>query len=528
MPKCDQKSRLITLRSCVNNPAHGFPLLLTQSARTETRLPVHDLPFQSAADQISAIASGEVSSEELLDVYLSRIGTHNARLNAIVTLDTDRARREAREADAKRASGAELGPLHGLPITLKDSYETAGLRTACGRPDLKAYVPEQDAEAVRRLRAAGAVIIGKTNMPAGNQDVQADNPVFGPTLNPWNTTRTSGGSAGGGAVATAAGLTAFDFGSEIGGSTRIPAHFNGLYGHKATWRSIPLIGHVPGGPGVGRWGEIDLACAGAQVREARDLVPILRATVGPPERDGGFGYTLAPPRASELGGFRVAVWTEDPSCPVDDDVAAAMDDALNALRAAGAKVDVRPTSLPVSMATSHDVFLRLLFGAFTYDRSGLTPASNAALLARVVQRPRGEAMYALRGTFQSHYSWLQADVERHELRQRWTEFFRDFDVLLMPVTSTTAPPHHDKPIDRFGRRILVNGQSRPYWEQVKWSAIANVAGSPATTVPVRTGRDGMPVGLQAMGPSGGDLTTIKFAELLGQELAGYQPPPAFA
>ncbi|WKX15371.1 amidase family protein [Streptomyces sp. NL15-2K] len=274
-------------------------------------------------------------------------------------------------------------------------------------------------------------------------------------------------------------------------------------------------------------GEIDLACAGAQVREARDLVPVLHATVGPPERDGGFSYTLAPPRASELGGFRVAVWPEDPSCPVDHDVVTAMDDALNALKAAGAKVELRPSGLPDDMATSHDIFLRLLFGAFTYDRSGLTAASNTALLARVAQHPRGEALYALRGTFQSHYSWLQADVARHELRQRWTEFFRDLDVLLMPVTPTTAPPHHNKPIDRFGRRIQVDERPRPYWDQVKWSAIANVAGSPATTIPVRTGRDGLPVGLQAMGPSGGDLTTIKFAELLGRELEGYQPPPAF-
>nr|WP_319345916.1 amidase family protein [Streptomyces sp. NY05-11A] len=355
---------------------------------------MHALPFQSAANQASALASGEISSEELLDIYLSRIDTYNATLNAIVTLDVARARRDARNADAKRASEAELGPLHGLPITLKASYKTAGLRTACGRPDLKEYVPDQDAEAVRRLRAAGAVIIGKTNMPPGNQDVQADNPLFGLTLNPCNTDRTSGGSAGGGAVATAAGLTVLGFGSEIGGSTRIPSHFNGLYGHKVTWRSIPLIGHVRGAAGVGRWGEFDLACAGAQVREARDLVPVLQATVGPPERDGGFSYTLAPPRASRLGDFRVAVWAEDALAPVDRDVEAAVEDALSALEVSGAKVEVQ--RLPVDMATSHDVFLRLLFGGFTYDRSGPTPASNAALLARIPTPARGSAVRVAR------------------------------------------------------------------------------------------------------------------------------------
>lgn len=487
---------------------------------------MNDIAFQAATDQLLALASGELSSIELLDVYLGRIGADNDKLNAIVTIDVDRARREASAADARRANGEKLGPLHGLPITVKDSYETAGMRTVCGRRDLKDNVPDRDAEAVRRLRAAGAVVVGKTNMPPGNQDVQAANPVFGATVNPWDRSRTPGGSAGGGAAATAAGLTSFDFGSEIGGSTRIPAHFTGLYGHKATWRSIPLIGHVPFGPGVGRWGEIDLACAGAQVRDARDLVPILQATVGPPERDGGFSYTLAPPRASELADFRVAVWTEDPFCPIDRDVAGAVDDALGALKAAGTKVEIQPASLPVEMKHSHDIFLRLLFGAFTFDRSGMTPALSAALLGRLAQHPTGEARYALGGTFQSHYRWLQSDVARHELRERWTAFFRDYDVLLMPVTPTSAPPHHNKPNDMFGRSIQVDGQDRPYWDQVKWNGIANVAGAPATTFPVRMAADGLPIGLQVMGPSGGDLTTIKFAELLGRELQGYQRPPA--
>jgi amidase len=486
-----------------------------------------DIAFQPIVDQARALAAGAVSSQELVEHYLERIGTHNAELNAVVTFDPQRVRREAKAADSQRVSGKKVGPLHGLPITMKDSFETAGMRTVCGRPDLKDHVPDQDAEAVKRLRAAGALIMGKTNMPAGNQDVQADNPVFGRSSNPWDTSRTSGGSAGGGAVATAAGLTAFDFGSEIGGSTRIPSHFTGLYGHKSTWRSIPLIGHVPGGPGAGRWGEIDLACAGAQVRDARDLVPILQATVGPAERDGGFSYTLAPPRAKKLADFRVAVWTEDPSCPVDTDVVAAVDDVLDVLRAAGTKVEVQPAGLPVDIAESHRAFLPLVYGAFSYDRTGLTPASNAALLARLAQHPRGDALQAVRGTFQSHYQWLQADVARHEIRQRWVEFFRDFDVVLMPVTPTVAPTHHNKPIDRFGRHIHVDGQPRPYWDQVKWSAIANVSGGPATTIPVRKGKRGLPVGLQAMGPSGGDLTTIKFAELLGRELEGYQPPPAF-
>ncbi|MCX5319955.1 amidase [Streptomyces sp. NBC_00120] len=486
-----------------------------------------DVAFRSAVEQLRALASGEVSSQGLVELYLERIATHNTALNAVITVDAERARREARAADAARAAGQDLGPLHGVPITVKDSFETAGMRTVCGRRDLRDHVPEQDAEAVKRLRSAGAVIMGKSNMPPGNQDVQADNPVFGPSSNPWDTTRTSGGSAGGGAVATAAGLAAFDFGSEIGGSTRIPSHYTGLYGHKSTWRSIPLIGHVPNGPGAGRWTEADMACGGAQVRDARDLVPILQATVGTADYDDGFSYTLAPPRATRLADFRVAVWSEDPSCPVDSDVAGAVDDVLTVLRSAGAKVVVQPAGLPADIATNQQAFLPLVYGAFTYDRTGLTPAPNAALLARLVQNPRGDAGPALRGTFQSHYQWLKAHTMRNELRQRWFEFFQDFDIVLMPVAPTAAPAHHNKLIDRFGRSYEVEGVRRPYWDQVKWNAVANISGSPATTIPVRRGRSGLPIGLQAMGPGGGDLTTIEFAALLGREVEGFVPPPAF-
>src|SRR6185437_11563875 len=181
-------------------------------------------------EQLAALNAKDLSSAELVELYLSRITVHNPPLNAVVTVDAEGARRAAEQADAARSQGQRLGPLHGLPITVKDSYETAGMRTVCGRPDLADYVPTQDAEAVARLRRAGAIILGKTNMPTGNADVQASNPVFGRTNNPWDLSRTSGGSAGGGAAATAAGLASFDYGSEIGGS-RIPSHFCGLYGH---------------------------------------------------------------------------------------------------------------------------------------------------------------------------------------------------------------------------------------------------------------------------------------------------------
>ena len=354
---------------------------------TVSSLAPDDFAWLPATEQLAALDAKDVSSAELVELYLSRIGTHNPSLNAIVTVDADAARRAATEADAARSRGDDLGPLHGLPITVKDSYETAGMRTVCGRPDLADHVPTQDAEAVARLRRSGAIIVGKTNMPTGNADVQASNPVFGRTNNPWDRSRTSGGSAGGGAAATAAGLTSFDFGSEIGGSTRIPAHFCGLYGHKSTWQSVPLAGHIPGGPGnPGRWAEPDMACAGVQARGARDIIPALEATVGPLNPDGGFSYTLAPPRATALKDFRVAVWADDPACPIDKDTHRAIDDAVTALRDAGARVVEHPASIPVDIATSHDLFLSLVMAAFSVDRSTMSPLFGGALALRSLRQ----------------------------------------------------------------------------------------------------------------------------------------------
>ena len=484
--------------------------------------------FAPAHELLALLQKGEVSSVDLAEMYLRRIERHNPALNAVITVDAARARREAAESDRVRnESPGDVGPLHGLPITVKDSYETAGMRTACGREDLRHNVPTRDAVAVERLRAAGAVIMGKSNMPPGNQDVQADNPLFGPSNNPWDLSKTSGGSAGGGAVATASGLIAFDFGSEIGGSTRVPSHFTGLYGHKATYRSIPLVGHISPGPGVRRWSEPDLACAGAQVRDARDLIPILQATTGALDRDGGFTYTLAPPRATTLAGFRVAAWFDDEDYPVDSDVRAAMHRAIDALRDAGATIDVHPSAIPVTITQSHNAFQPLLFSQLGADRSGLTPAFAAATTARILQNPRGVALRAFRGTFLSHYAWMEADALRQEIRDRWVQFFDHYDIVLMPVSPTTAPVHHGKLNDKFGREFIVDGRRRPYWDQIKWCGLANVAGSPATTIPVDLTESGLPVGIQAMGPAGGDLTTIEFAALLGERLAGYQRPPAF-
>lgn len=366
--------------------ADGVP----RGARTED-----DPTRWEFARQRDALASGELTSVELVSGYLARIAAHNDALNAIITLDADGALATAAACDdarrAARDEGAELGPLHGVPITLKDSYETRGLRTVCGQPRLANYIPEHDAEPVARLRRAGAVILGKTNMPTANADVQSSNPVFGRSNNPWALDRTPGGSAGGGAAAAAAALTPLDYGSEIGGSTRIPAHYCGIFGHKVTYRSVPLIGHLPPGPGTGRWVEPDMACAGMQSRDPEALLAAVEATVGAHPRDGGFSYDLLPSGAASLKGLRVGIWDEDPSCPVDADVQRALADVREVLRDAGASITEQPREIPTDLEASHRIFEQLLYAAFSTDRSTLSPRSVGALLARAGREPRGQA-----------------------------------------------------------------------------------------------------------------------------------------
>lgn len=267
-----------------------------------------------------------------------------------------------------------------------------------------------------------------------------------------------------------------------------------------------------------------MACAGVQVRGARDIIPALEATVGPLNPDGGFSYTLAPPRATALKDFRVAVWADDPACPIDEDTHRAIDDAVAALRDAGARVVEQPASLPVDLTTSHDLFLSLVMAAFSVDRSTMSPRFAGALAARSLMSPRGDAAAALRGTIQSHRAWLFRDAARREIAHRWVGFFKEFDVLLLPVAPTAAPGHHNKDHDRFGRTIDVDGVARSYWDQTKWSALANIAGTPATTMPITTNAAGLPVGIQAMGPAGGDRTTVEFAALLTEVLGGYRIP----
>jgi len=481
-----------------------------------------DVVFRPAVALAKALRAGELGSRELLEQYISRVERLNPKVNAVVAVDLERARRRADEADAARKRGSLLGPLHGLPMTIKDSLETEGLCTTCGVPELAKHVPSRDATAVARLRAAGAVVFGKTNAPTWAMDVQTYNPVYGTTNNPWDTTRSPGGSSGGAAAAVAAGLTALEMGSDIGGSIRNPSHYCGVYGHKPSYGIVPGRGHLPPPPGT--LADTDIGVVGPIARSAEDLALALEVVAGPDE-DQAVGWRLAlpPPRRGALRDYRVAAWLDDPACPVDDAVRGRLEAVVEALVKAGVRVE---EARPVDFAEAYRDYLRLLLPVTT---AGAPDAVIAALAEHATQlAPDADDMQARVARFatQRHRDWLAANEKRQHHRARWAAFFRDHDVLLCPASPVTAI-EHDHEGDVFTRTMQVNGMTRPYADQVAWAGVIGMAYLPATVAPAGRSPAGLPVGVQIVGPYLEDRTTLDFARRLAEVAGGFEAPPGW-
>ncbi len=483
-----------------------------------------EIAFESAVQLAAAIRTKRIGSRELLEHYAQRVERLNPQINAVVTLDLERARQRADAADAALARGEVWGPLHGVPMTIKDSFETAGLRTTAGAEELAQHVPATDATAVSRLVSAGAVVFGKTNLPVYAMDVQSYNPVFGTTNNPWDVTRSPGGSSGGAAAALAAGLTGFELGSDIGGSIRTPAHYCGVYGHKPSFGLVPFRGHIPGPPGT--FSESDIAVAGPLGRGADDLALGLDVLAGPDAAQAvGWRLELPPPRATALREFRVAVWPDDPACPVDDTVQARLRATAEALRRAGASVDetARPA---LRFADAYRLYLQLLWAATS---AGVPREVYEGLLGISAQLPDDADdinVNFARFVTQRHRDWLPANEARQKLRAVWAEFFRSVDVLLCPITPTAAIVHdHSQPY--MNRTITVNGRTRPYLDQIAWAGLIGMVYLPATMAPVGRTPGGLPVGVQIVGPYLEDRTTIEFARCLAEATGGFEAPSGF-
>jgi len=479
-----------------------------------------DLGTQSARGLAAMIRRKQISSRELLDFFLAAIADRNEPLNAVVTLDEENARRTADEADQAIARGDALGPLHGLPMTIKDTFETVGIRTTAGNPIWKDHVPDRDADTVAKLKRAGVVVFGKTNLPFMAADVQSYNDLFGCTNNPHDLTRTPGGSSGGAATAVAAGFTSLELGSDIGGSIRTPSHWTGIYGHKPSYGIVSNRGHIPGPPGA--QSQPDLGVAGPLARSAGDLAVALDVLVGPNENDAaGWRLDLARPRHERLSDFRVATWFEDPAIPVDDAVRARLEATVGALRDAGVQVDekARPG---FDLKDLIHTFYRLLMPIVLADLPDAAIEGLAQFADSFDNSDLSDAAEAARAPLIRHLDWLKTNELRDQLRVAFREFFSGYDVLLCPVTSVPAIPHDHSPFP--ARTIQVNGESRPYSDLFGWISMATACHLPATVAPVGPTPEGLPVGVQIIGPYLEDHTTIEFARLLGDVIGGFSPP----
>jgi amidase len=475
-----------------------------------------ELHFRSASALASMLRRREISSRELLEHFLARVEKHNPALNAVVTLDAERARARAAEADAALARGESWGPLHGLPMTIKDSFESEGMRTTSGAPFLAQHVPQRDADAVARLRAAGAVIFGKTNLPLMAGDLQSYNAVFGTTNNPWDRTRTPGGSSGGAAAALAVGLAALELGSDIGGSIRTPCNWNGLFGLKPTLHIVPLRGHIPGLPGM--LSKFDLAVAGPMARSADDLDLALDVLAGPTEEEAvAWSFALPRPRRANLRDYRVAAFLGDRDFPLDTEVSGLLHGAVERLRAAGARVDERAPF--DSLGQVADPYFKLLFAAL----SGGLPDEVFARLVEAAAANPADAMAV--GSTVRFRDWVGLNEGRAQLRARFAAFFREYDVLLMPTQPVPAIAHDHSEIAT--RTVAVNGQPRPYFESLAWISPATFTWHPAAQAPVGRTRAGLPVGIQIVGPYLEDRTAIDFARHVETVCGGFEAPPGY-
>ncbi|MFG2403492.1 amidase [Streptomyces brevispora] len=478
--------------------------------------------FRTAEELTAALRAGEVTSAELTDEAITRIERDDKAINAICVPDFDGARAAARGADQARARGEDR-PLLGIPVTVKESYNIAGLPTTWGMPQHRDHVPDEDAVQVSRLRAAGAVVLGKTNVPLGLQDIQSFNEIHGTTNNPWDHSRTPGGSSGGSAAALACGFGALSIGSDLAGSLRTPAHFCGVYAHKPTLGLVANRGMVaPSAPALPV--DLDLAVVGPMARSARDLTLLLDVMAGPDPLTFGVAHhlRLPPARHERLRDFRVLVLDEHPLIPTGSAVRAGVDRVADALVDGGALVERYSPLLP-DLAEAGTLYSQLLvsgsvarFPVDSYDRLR-TRAAGLSADDRSLDAARLRAMVF------SHRDWLQANNRRELHRHGWRQLFAEFDAVVCPITPTPAFPHDHTP-NPMERRIDIEGAEYPYFDQLVWAGLPTMPGLPATAVPAGRSPEGLPVGVQLIGPMFEDRTPLRLAELLEREIGGFRAP----
>ena len=456
-----------------------------------------DLVFSSTTDLAAALRNRQVSAVEALDAHLARIDAHNEAVNAVISLDREGARDRAEKADQAQARGETLGPLHGVPFTLKDTHETAGMKTTVGFPPFADYVARQDSPVFARLKSAGGVLMAKTNVATMLSDWQSNNPLFGRTSNPWNLQRTAGGSSGGAAAAICAGMTPFDVGTDMQGSVRLPAAFCGVHGLKPTEHRVSLAGAFPD-PGGGTRSVRLMSCLGPLARSVEDLSLIYQIIAGPDGRD----TDLAPAPVEgmpklDLKTLRIAFASSFPGFPVAGDISAVIENLAGQVRSAGAIVE--EAKLP-ELDLDDDL-----------EQGG---ALIGMMMEAAQPGPPKEPSPVSR--------WFQALARRDGSILAWDRFFDNWDALLCPVAMTTAFPHCDP-----GTSIMIDGKQQSYWMLPAYGAVFNYSGHPALSMPCGQDGNGLPIGLQLVGKRWSESRLLGIAKAIEPLTGGFRRPPGY-
>jgi len=486
--------------------------------RADAQTKKFDPSFGTATQAVKALRSGVISSRELTEHVFKRIALYNPKINAFVTLIEEQAMEQAKHADEMTGRKKATGKLHGLPVLVKDSFATAGVRTTSGSKQFEKYIPKEDAVVVSRLKAAGAILVGKTNLPEFAGDWQSYNQVAGVTNNPWDVSRTPGGSTGGGAAALAAGFGFLETGSDIGGSIRIPSHFCGLFGHKPSIDLVPIMGHIPPPPGV--LSSSELPVAGPLARSAEDLLLELDVVAGPPPEEAiAYRWSMPKPRKTKLSEYKVGFVIDDPFCPVDSAVKGVLANAIESLRKGGAQLtegwpkDVNPQAM-------YDNYMFLLSAILN---AGLPEAAIKEMLGAA---EGGAKAPWVSGATARHRDWARQTELRYRARAVWREYFKTFDAFLLPVNFVPAFPHNNKS-DMNLRKLTTAEGERNYLDQSRWICFATLTGCPATVAPAGRTKSGLPVGIQIMGPYLEDATPIDIAWKMSELTGGFTPPSGY-
>lgn len=473
-----------------------------------------------SATQIAAdIRTGQTTAVQELETVFAQIGRINPTLNAVIWQDREGAMAQAQACDAEQAKGNRRGPLHGVPITVKESFDLAGSPTTLGIPELKDNIRDTDSDAVKRYRAAGGIVFGKTNVPLKLVEWQSFNEIYGSTSNPWDITRTPGGSSGGSGVAVATGMSALEVGSDIGSSIRNPAHFNGVFGLKPTWGVVSLVGHTM----EGWYGDVDIAVAGPIARSAQDLSLAFDILAGPSRYDASLWQPALPADTRRsLSDFKVALMPGDPASPIDTGYLDALIGFADQLENAGATV-IRNHLPEIDSEAHFTLYLKLLGAALAMRMSDAEAAAAVAPYTDAPDDVKRIGGTRMSGTQLSHRAWLELDNQRRIARMAFDAFFEDVDIILAPVASGAAFLK-DEEGQRAFRRIPVNNVQQLENTELFWSGYSGVVGLPSSVGPMaRIG--GLPVGYQAIGGHGRDHTCLAFTRAVEREIVGFTPPP---